>query len=127
MNLEIIVATVKDAISAQKLGATRLELCGALEEGGLTPSYGAIDAITSIVDIPVNVMLKTRSDYHFDDDDMAVILKDLEMIKRSNANGVVFGALTKDNRVDFDKLNLIIENKGHLKITHNRAIDRSVN
>lgn len=42
--VEIISQSVKDAVNAQKGGAKRIELVCALSEGGLTPSYGMVEA-----------------------------------------------------------------------------------
>ena len=69
MLIEAIASTVSEALELERLGVDRIELVTAVTEGGLTPSLGLIETVTSQCTIPVNVMLKTRKDYQMDDKD----------------------------------------------------------
>ena len=66
MLIEAIASTISEALELERLGVDRIELVTAVTEGGLTPSLGLIEAVTSQCTIPVNVMLKTRKDYQMD-------------------------------------------------------------
>lgn len=126
MIIEAIASTLEEALELERLGVDRIELVSAVTEGGLTPSFGLIQQVTSQLQIPVNVMLKTRSDYQMDDKDLEVLLVDLEMIKQTKAHGIVFGALCND-QLNTKMIDTVIANKGHLSFTLNRCFDRTKN
>ena len=126
MLIEAIASTVSEALELERLGVDRIELVTAVTEGGLTPSLGLIEAVTSQCTIPVNVMLKTRKDYQMDDRDLQVILRDLELIKKTKAHGIVFGALC-GKQLNHEMIDAVIASKGHLSFTLNRSFDQCEN
>lgn len=126
MLIETIASTLDEALSLEALGADRIELVSAVSEGGLTPSHALIQKVCEQCSIPVNVMIKTRKDYQFSDRDMEVMLADLEYIKSTKAQGIVFGAL-KGQKLNKAYIETIINNKGHLSMTLNRCFDRCDN
>lgn len=126
MYLEVIVERLKDAIDAERYGANRLELVSAISEGGLTPSVGLIESVCESVSIPVQVMLRPHAEsFVYDGDDRKVIMKDLERIKHTHAQGIVFGCLKEDGTIDETLLKQIIKHKGHLQVTFHRAVDEA--
>ena len=130
MIIEIIVTSVEDAITATKLGAHRLELIDSFEHGGLSPKLELTKFVCEQVNIPVNVMLRSNPcmDFNYNSHDIKIMLNELEYIRDfTKANGIVFGALDNNGKIDVTLLKLIITNKGHLKLTFHRAIDISNN
>jgi len=124
--LEVIIETLQDAITAEQAKVDRFELVSALCDGGLTPSIALIEHVTQRTNVPVRVMLRPHGrSFIYDAYDQDVILRDLEVIKSTKAEGIVFGALTEEGKIDEVLLSKVITHKGHLKLTFHRAIDEA--
>ena len=105
--LEVPVASVEDALAAQEGGADRLELNAALSLGGLTPSLGALIEVKAAVRLPVFVMIRPRpGGFAYGEADLKVMQRDAELSLQSGADGIVFGILTSDGRVDATRCRL---------------------
>src|SRR5690625_7509146 len=97
MIIEVIGTSVEDVIDAKKCGADRFEFCQHMEEGGLTPRIGLVQAAVEAVDIPINVMVRPHSKAFVDTEyAMDVMLRVVDAIKQAGANGTVRGAVTED-------------------------------
>lgn len=128
--LEIAVTDVAGARAAAAGGADRLELCCALELGGLTPSPGLVDAVVA-VGLPVHVLVRARpGDFVHDADETALVEADLRAALRAGAAGVVVGALTGTGEVDLRALHRWVdaareERGAHAEVTFHRAVDHA--
>lgn len=90
--LEVCVDTIRGAKAAIQGGASRIELCSALSEGGLTPSAGLMQEAAKL-SVPCYAMIRPRSGlFHFSDADADIMRADIEMAKRAGLAGVVLGA-----------------------------------
>ncbi|MGE0480599.1 MAG: copper homeostasis protein CutC [Phycisphaerae bacterium] len=99
--LEIAVDSLADARAAERAGADRLELCGALELGGVTPTIGLLRRVTHTVAIPVVAMLRVRGgNFNYDNAELETMLADLDALAGECVAGVVFGALDAPGNVD---------------------------
>lgn len=128
MKLEIIATTLKEAIDAEAAGADRIELVTGILEGGLTPSLALIEKVTNTLNIPVNVMVRPHSkSFVYNKEDKEVILRDIELISKTNANGIVFGAINEQKLIDEDLLQKVIELKGNKQLVFHRAFDELPN
>jgi copper homeostasis protein len=122
--LEIAVDDLEGALAAAGAGADRIELCAALELGGLTPSAGLLAAVRAAVRVPVLVMLRPRAgDFCYTPGELDVILRDLATARAAGADGVVCGALRTDGTLDRDALAAIVAATGPLPVTCHRAFD----
>jgi len=124
MSLEIIATTIADAKAAEKYGADRLELSPGMLELGITPSYGLIDSLVKTVDIPFNAIIRPHSQsFVYDHDDVAVMIKDIQMVKELGGSGIVIGTLTKEHVVDEKTLKYLLDAAGDLDVTFHKAFD----
>lgn len=123
--LEICVDDPAGIEAAVAGGADRLELCSALELGGLTPSAALIDlAVAS--GRPVHAMIRPRAGgYVLQDGERELIIADIRHAIARGAAGIVVGALTPDGRLDRDSMARFRDAaQGSHAVLH-RAIDLS--
>ncbi len=122
--VEVIAWSLDDAIEIYKAGAHRIELVADLERGGLTPDINLVKQVSKLVEIPVRVMLRhTDESFVYDDELMNEHLEYIEKLKETDAEGIVFGSLTKEGKINFDQLEQVIKAKGDMKLAFHRAFD----
>jgi copper homeostasis protein len=123
--LEIAAGSLASALAAQEGGADRVELCGSLAEGGITPSRGTLALVRERVRIPVYVLIRPRGgDFLYGDDEFEIMRRDVESCASMGYDGVVIGALDEDGRVD-PRCRELVGAAGRLGITFHRAMDAS--
>ena len=123
MLLEICVDSVESARAAAESGAHRLELCGDLMVGGISPSPFLIEAAQKL-DIPVNVLLRPRfGDFCYTQSERDILMQEAELCRKLGVNGVVVGALEPDGRLDRGLLSQLVAAAGPLHKTLHRAFD----
>lgn len=101
IQVEIVACSADDAVEAARGGASRLEICGALGQGGLTPSVGQWRATRAQVDLPAIVMIRPRSGgFCYTDLEFDTMLRDLDAFLEEGVDGFVTGCLTSDGNPD---------------------------
>ncbi len=122
--LEICCGSIDDAIQAEKGGADRVELCSALFLGGLTPSIGTIQEAKRRLKIPVIAMVRPRAGgFCYTDAEFATMERDAAAAIDAGAEGVVFGILKEDGRVDQRRSARIRRIIGKRQAVFHRAFD----
>jgi len=121
--LEVCVADPESLQAAIEGGAQRIELCSALELGGLTPSPGLM-WLAARAPIPVYVLVRPRSgDFVFSPADVDAMLADIDVVRGHDLAGVVLGASRPDGALDEDVLARLSAAAADLGRTLHRAID----
>lgn len=122
--LEICAGSVESAIAARDGGAKRIELCAALEVGGVTPSTGVIAEARKVDGLVLNVIIRPRGgDFLYNEYEVACMEEDIRTCKRLGADGVVIGALTAEGDIDKAVCKRLIEAADGMSVTFHRAFD----
>ena len=115
---------MEDSLTAQTAGADRVELCSALELGGLTPSAASVIQAESQLSIPFVCMIRPRpGGFCYSDTEFKIMQQDAEFALEHGAAGVVFGILKQDGTVDVPRTRALFELAGHRETVFHRAFD----
>ncbi|WP_202709927.1 copper homeostasis protein CutC [Sporosalibacterium faouarense] len=124
MILEVCVDSYTSIITAKKAGADRIELCSALNIGGLTPSYGLMKKAKEIKDIEIFVMIRPRSgDFLYDSNEFETMKHDIDIVKQMGFDGIVTGTLLPNGSIDIDRMKELVKHAYPLKVVFHRAFD----
>ncbi|HET1997101.1 TPA: copper homeostasis protein CutC [Streptococcus pneumoniae] len=112
---------------AMQAGARRIELCDNLAVGGTTPSYGVTKAAVELAanyDTTIMTMIRPRGgDFVYSDLEIAIMLEDIRLTAQAGSQGVVFGALTADKKLDKPNLEKLIAASKGMEIVFHMAFD----
>ncbi len=122
--IEICANSVESCIQAEKGGASRVELCAAIPEGGTTPSLGMVAMARELIAIDLNVIIRPRGgDFFYSDIEHKIMLRDIQEMKKMGINGVVIGSLTPNGDIDILKNRELIDAAEGMSVTFHRAFD----
>lgn len=126
--LEACVETLEDAIRAAQNGADRIELCGDLSVGGVTPSKELTTFCLQSLKIPIMAMVRPRGgNFVYSQGELLEMENSIEFFKKAGVAGVVFGVLDEKNEVDFEKTKRLAALSKPLQVTYHKAIDETPN
>ena len=126
IEVEICCGSYYDALQAWKGGAKRIELNSALYLGGLTPSLGTLLKVKRETKLQVICMVRPRgAGFCYDVEDFETMLEDASILLENGADGIAFGCLNKEGRIDIKQteqmVRLIKEYKR--EVVFHRAFD----
>jgi copper homeostasis protein len=126
--LEISVASVEAALAAEHGGANRIELCAELSVGGLTPARELLRSVREKISLPIYLMIRpSEGDFVYSLKEFAEMKRSIAVAKEAGMNGVVFGLLRGDRRVDIKRTHELVEFARPLPVTFHRAFDDTAN
>ena len=135
MLLEICSNSFSSAMQAQLAGAHRIELCAALEVGGITPSASTVQLTCQILhkrlnDIAtkVHVLIRPRSgDFCYSPIELGLIRRDILFCQECGADGLAIGLLNPDGTVDQKNTAELARLSKNMSLTFHRAFDLVAN
>ena len=132
MKLEIVAFGAQGAAVAAEEGADRIELCCALELGGLTPSQGLMEAAHEAAAgrLEIHALIRSRpGDFLYSDTDVDTMEREIRFLLAQGAHGVVIGVLTATGDIDVRATRKLadtaLETNPNAQLTFHRAIDQT--
>ena len=124
--LEVCIDSLASARAAIRGGADRLELCGALALGGLTPYTELLRQIRQESDISIRCLMRPRAgDFLYTPEEIQLMAAQIRELKSAGADGFVIGCLTPAGNLDKDAMIPLIEAANGSGLTLHRCIDVS--
>jgi copper homeostasis protein len=128
VELEICANSIQSALNAQEGGASRVEFCDNMAEGGTTPSYGQIAVAKQLLTIPIYPIIRPRGgDFLYSELEFEVMKSDVMACRDLQCAGVVFGILQSDGRIDVDRCQTLKELAAPMPVAFHRAFDLTEN
>lgn len=124
LKLEVCCYGVDCALTAERAGADRIELCAAPAEGGLTPSAGALLAARRSVTIPVHPIVRPRGgDFCYSQVEFELMKSDIAFIREQGFPGLAIGLLDIDGHIDLVRMQQVMALCEGMEVTFHRAFD----
>lgn len=121
--LEVCCADLQSVRAAVEGGAQRVELCQALELGGVTPSAGMIEYAVE-QGVRVHVLIRPRGgNFVYSPEELRCMMRDIRMAQILGASGVVIGALTPSGDIDTQACGWLVQQAQGMSVTFHRAFD----
>lgn len=122
---EICIDSYESALEVNQTKAKRIELCSALEVGGLTPSVGLTKLIKQNTNLEIFPLIRPRGgNFVYNKAEKQTILSEIKSLIDVKVDGVVVGALTKDFELDVEFMKEIKALVGDLPLVFHRAFDQ---
>ena len=126
IQVEICTPSLASAWAAKEGGAERVELCRALECGGLTPSESDIYECVHTLGLRTHVLVRPRAgNFFYNASEVAEIEHTLLRCKELGAHAVVVGFLDGDGHVDEELTRRMVQLAAPMEVTFHRAFDEA--
>lgn len=125
--IESCVESYDEAITACKMGANRIELCSALNYGGLTPERNLIQKAHNSLGTRLKVMIRPRpGGFVYNEPERAQIKSDIDFCRTLGIEEIVTGAI-RNQQLDTELIKELILYARPMNITIHKAIDETEN
>ena len=129
-NLEVCIDNIESLETLNKVGIDRIELCSSLALGGLSPTLSLLEYSAKNTNIPVHAMVRPRpGNFYYSKAEINSCIAEIKLMKQFKVSGIVFGALTDEDEINFNACNSIcnLAKELDLDTTFHRAIDMTKN
>jgi copper homeostasis protein len=124
--VEISVESMERAVAAERGGALRIELCGSLDIGGVTPGVELMREVRARVSVPIFSMVRPRGgDFVYSAAEFEEMRAAIKAARSTGMDGVVLGLLKADGTVDVARTAELVRSAAPLPVTFHRAFDES--
>jgi len=123
--LEVRVTQGADAHPAEAGGADRLEVVGALTDGGLSPEPRVVAEVRRRTTLPLRPVVRLREGYGTDGGEVTRLRGLIAGYTDAGADGLTLGFLNGLGEVDLEVLGALLE-EGALPWTFHRAVDAAL-
>lgn len=121
---EAAVDSLAAARAAEAAGADRLELCGDLGVGGVTPSAELQREARRSTQVPLYTMIRPRAGgFVYSAAEVEAMLGAIAQARQLGASGIVTGALEDDGGIDRAAMRRLVEASRPLPVTFHKAFD----
>ncbi len=120
--LEVIALHAADAERAEAGGADRIELCGTLDEGGMSPTPALVAQVRRATSVQLRVMVRLRPGFGTDGGEATRLRGLMVSYADAGADGMVLGFLNGHGEVDLQVTGELVAD-GPWPWTFHRAID----
>jgi len=124
--LEVAVDSLASARAAIAGGADRLELCGALAVGGLTPYAELLRQVRAESNINIRCLMRPRGgDFLYTREEILMMAAQIENLRRLGSDGFVIGCLNAEGDLDPNAMEPLLKAAEGCGLTLHRCIDVS--
>jgi copper homeostasis protein len=124
ITVEVCAFSYEWCVAAKAAGASRVELCAGIYEGGTTPSAGLVQQVAAITGLELAVMVRPRGgDFHYSAAELQTIEHDILFAKNTGANQVVLGVLNPNGTVNEPVIKHLVQLAMPMGLVFHRAID----
>ena len=124
VTIEAAVDSLEAALAAEAAGADRLELCGDLGVGGITPPADLQRDAQRRVRIPCFTMVRPRGgSFAYSQQEVEAMLADVAQARELGAAGIVTGALDDRGDIDVAVMRRLVAAARPLPVTFHKAFD----
>lgn len=123
MKLEVCASRLETVTLASKMGFNSVELCSHLEAGGSTPSFGLIAKARDLCRAELHVLIRPEGRFSCSEQQLECMLHDIGQCLKLGVDGVVFGTIKPDLKIDRSSTLVLKRGAGNMKTSFHRAFD----